>query len=68
MAEEPPALQRPGKGGAQHKMRQPSKGQTARNGLAKEREQKCPVLGRPHADHRGGSRRGGNSVCHGSEG
>lgn len=45
------ARQRSSKVVAQHKMRQPSKGQTVWNRLAKEREQKSSVLGRPHADH-----------------
>lgn len=42
---------------AQHKMRQQSKGQTARNHLAEERGHKCTVPGRPRADHRGRGRR-----------
>lgn len=56
-----PAEAEEGKGNckavAQHKMQQESKGQTARNRLAKERDQKCPVPGQPRADHRGGGRR-----------
>lgn len=53
-AGEPLVLQRPrkGKAVAQHKIRQQSKGQTARNRLAKEREQKCPVPGQLRIDHR----------------
>lgn len=43
---------------AQHKIQQQSKGQTARNRLAKEREQKCPVPGQPRADHRRGRQKG----------
>lgn len=62
-AEEPRILQRPrkGKAVAQHKMRQQSKGQTARNRLAKEREQKCPVPGQPRTDHREWRQKGGKS-------
>lgn len=48
-------------------MRQQSKGQTARNRLAKEREQKCPVPGQLPGDHGVGVRRGENPVRHRSE-
>lgn len=51
VAKEPQAQKERNKAVVQHKMRQPSKGQTAWNLLAKEREQKTSVLGRPHADH-----------------
>lgn len=57
------------KAAAQHKMRQQSKGQTARNRLAKERERaEMPSPGQPRSDHRGGGRREENPVPHGSEG
>lgn len=51
MVKEPQAQKKQSKAVVQHKMRQPSKGQTAWNLLAKEREQKSSVLGWPHADH-----------------
>lgn len=51
MAKEPQAQKKRSKAVVQHKMRQPSKGQTAWNLIAKEREQKSSVLGWPHADH-----------------
>lgn len=51
VAKEPQAQKKRSKAVVQHKMRQPSKGQTAWNLLAKEREQKSSILGWPHADH-----------------
>lgn len=51
VVKEPQAQKKQSKAVVQHKMRQPSKGQTAWNLLAKEREQKSSVLGWPHADH-----------------
>lgn len=54
VAKEPQAQKKRSKAVVQHKMRQRSKGQTAWNLFAKEREQKSSVLGWPHADHPAG--------------